>query len=118
MGFKPWWRDLHAICVDFKVVSLKTHANPSKSSNQILETYSKSNSRNIHKSIHRISHRSNPRSNHRRTSKQILVFAWVLSVGGVTCMLFVLGFKVVPLKTHTDTSNSLLEPLKTHAFHS
>ena len=32
---------MHAICVGFKVVPLKTHANTSKSSNQILKTHTK-----------------------------------------------------------------------------
>ena len=49
MGFGRWWHDLHAIRAGFKVVPLKTHANTSKSSNQILKTHSKSHKRSVHK---------------------------------------------------------------------
>ena len=37
MGFKPWWHDLHAICMGFKVLPLKTLANTSKYCNHNLK---------------------------------------------------------------------------------
>ena len=33
-------------------------------------------------------------------------------------LVICIGFKMVVLKTHANTSKSLLKPLKTHVFHS
>ena len=117
MGFKRCWHDLHAICVGFKVVHFKTHANTSKSSNQILKTHSKSNNRSIHKSTH---------STRRKDLNAICIgfisiancdvlFAWVLWALQIVMLLFAWVLRWYPLKTHANTSKSAKQILKTHS---
>jgi hypothetical protein len=45
MGFKRWWQYLHAICIGFNVVPLKTHANTDTSLHKALKTHANSSKR-------------------------------------------------------------------------
>ena len=86
MGFKRWWHDLHAICVGFKVVPLKTHANTSRSSEESLKP--------IHNGVIT------------RGLASIPCIYTGFKRGWHELHAIRAGFKVVPLKTHANTSRS------------
>ena len=75
--------------------------------------------RRIHRSTHsnpnQTPHGSNPRSIHRRTNKQFRVFAWVLSLGGISWMLFVQVLRWYPSKPSEKparTQNKSSKPIQ------